>query len=309
MNNAMFYSVIVLTMVTLVSCGGFFTASAPMPTAILTSTVYPAPPTETPMPSTPTPLPDFSELIHMFDYDKTAPLNVDWQAEEQQGAAVIHRLYYVSVDECKVYALLVAPPGNGPYPAVIYMHMGQGNKEQYLEEAKQLAGHGVVSLLLSSPFVRGCGGSQPRIGYIRTVIDIRRGVDLLESIPEVDPVNIGYVGHSFGATWGGVLAGVEPRIKTYVLMAGYAQVSRNDSLEVPDLDAILYIGHAKVASFLFQFSTNDNYISEDEALQYYNAAKELKKILWYDSTHAGLQEAGQADRLNWLSEQLGFDYP
>lgn len=236
-------------------------------------------------------------------------MSVDWQTDEQQGAAVIHRLYYVSVDNCKVYAFLVTPSGSGPYPAVIYMHMGQANKEQYLEEAKQLAGHGVASLLLSSPFVRGCGGTESRVGYVRTVIDIRRGVDLLESIPEVDHVNIGYVGHSFGATWGGVLAGVEPRIKTYVLMAGYAQVSQNDSPEVPELDAILYIGHAKAASILFQFSTEDHYISKDEALQYYDAANEPKKILWYDSTHAGLQEASQVDRLNWLSEQLGFDYP
>lgn len=75
MKNVVYYIAIVATLAMLVSCGGAFTespipTSTPMPTAILTSTVYPEPPTETPMP---TPLPDYRELIHMFDYDETVP--------------------------------------------------------------------------------------------------------------------------------------------------------------------------------------------------------------------------------------------
>jgi dienelactone hydrolase len=269
-------------------------------TATHTSIVEPSTPTKTSLPPTSTLRPRFG----LFDYDKTVPLDVKWESKEQSGATVIHNLNYQSVDNCRVYAFLVTPAGNGPYPAVIYIHMGLAKKTQYLEEAKLLAEHGVVSLLLDAPFVTKCGDD-----YIGGVINMRRGIDLLESLPEVDHENIGYVGHSYGATWGGVLAGVESRIKTYVLMAGYAQVSKKDSPDVANLDAILYIGHAGAVSFLFQFSTRDNYISKDEALQYYNAANEPKKILWYDCTHTGLREAGQADRLNWLSEQLGFDYP
>jgi dienelactone hydrolase len=276
----------------------------------LPPTQTPMPPTQTPLLPTPTPIPEFSELRVMFDYDKTAPLNLKMGLKKQEGAAAVEYLTYRIINDCEISAILVRPLSPGLYPAVIYLHMGQDNKKQYLGEATRLAERGVVSLLLDSPFLSGCATvNQPRKGYILTVNEIRRGIDFLETLPEVDSKRMGFVGHSFGATWGGILAGVETRIKAYVLMAGYAQVSKKDTPDVPDLDAILYIGHNETAAFLFQFSTKDSFISEEDALQYYNAANEPKKILWYESTHAGLQDAGQEDRLSWLSEQLGFDYP
>ena len=92
-------------------------------------------------------------------------------------------------------------------------------------------------------------------------------------------------------------------------MAGYVQVSLHDSPDVGDLDAILYIGHAKDSSFMFQFSNNDQYISQKEAQNYFDAAGGEKTILWYDSTHEGLQQDGQYDRLKWLGMKLDFPYP
>ena len=259
---------------------------------------------------TSTPLPAFDELIHIFDYDPSVPLDARWGDEQARGDAILQSLTYLAPENCRAQAILVRPDGPGPYPAIIYMHRGGADKTQFEDEAVLLAGQGVVALLLDAPFLTGCGDvNDPRQGYIRTVLFVRRGVDLLESLPQVDPARIAYVGHSFGATWGGVLAGVEPRLRVFVLMAGYAQISQHDSPEVPDLDAVLYVGHAEGAAFLFQFSTSDHYISQEDAQQYYDAASGEKTILWYDSTHAGLQEDGQADRLQWLGGHLGFAAP
>src|SRR5438132_6580955 len=58
------------------------------------------------------------------------------------------------------------------------------------------------------------------IFYIQTVIDLRRSVDLLLSRRDIDRKRIGFVGHSFGAHTGVLLASVEKRIKVYVIMAG-----------------------------------------------------------------------------------------
>jgi hypothetical protein len=118
-----------------------------------------------------------------------------------------------------------------------------------------------------------------------------------------------YVGHSYGATWGGVLAGVETRLRAYVLMAGYAQVSENDTPQVPELDAIRYLGHAAPAAYLFQFAENDVFIDHTEAQLYFDTANEPKTMLWYDTDHFALQQASQADRLSWLGQQLGFTPP
>ena len=45
-----------------------------------------------------------------------------------------------------------------------------------------------------------------------------REVDLLAARPDVDEKRLGFVGFSFGATLGGILAGVERGIKAYALM-------------------------------------------------------------------------------------------
>jgi hypothetical protein len=39
------------------------------------------------------------------------------------------------------------------------------------------------------------------------------------------PEHVAYVGHSYGATFGGVIAGVEHRISAFVLMAGWYALS------------------------------------------------------------------------------------
>jgi dienelactone hydrolase len=213
----------------------------------------------------------------------------------------------------RVTAYLVLPAGNGPFPALLYLHAGMMDKDQYLDEAVLLARNGVVSLLIDGPLsstrarrIDPFDLPKVRDAYIRTVVDLRRGVDALESLPQVDPDRMGYVGHSYGATWAGVLAGLETRLGAYVLMAGYAQVSENDSPQVPELDAIRYLPFAAPAAYLFQFAENDAFIDHEEAQLYFDMANEPKTILWYDTDHLALQHVSQADRLRWLAAQLGF---
>jgi len=257
--------------------------------------------------------------VELFDYDRTHPLDMVVEAEEVRDGITIQSVKYYGADHpayqrpLRVTAYLVLPPGDGPFPAILYLHAGMMTKDQYLDEAIFLAKQNVVCLLIDGPLSSTRSArldpfdwQKVREYYIRTVVDVRRGFDLLESLPQVNPDELAYVGHSYGATWAGVIAGVETRIKAYVIMAGYAQVSENDTPQVPELDAIRYIGHAAPAAYLFQFAEHDAFIDEDEAWLYFNTANEPKTILWYDTDHFGLQFAGQADRLTWLSEQLGF---
>ena len=110
-------------------------------------------------------------------------------------------------------------------------------------------------------------GSEPeavRNNFIQSVVDLRRGIDLLRSRSDVDPNRIAYVGHSSGAHWGAILSAVDRRLKTVVLMAGvpteasiliesddpdYVEFRRNTPKEqldtyfkiVGSLDAIHYV--------------------------------------------------------------------
>lgn len=272
------------------------------------------PPTHTPQPTkTPeptfTPDPKFETLARIFDYDHFADLGVIWGNQTLEDNFILDPIYYIGADDCKVRAFVLIPQGDGLYPAVIFLHMGSANKTQYLNEAKQLANLEVVSILLDSPFRRGCVDyEEMRQGYINTVIELRRAVDLLETLETVDPLRIGFVGHSFGGTWGGVLAGVEPRIKAFVLIGGSSQISQIESPDDSDLDAVHFVGHSQ-ADFLFQFSTTDEYITLDDANQYFDTVNGRKQISWYDTNHRDLQFAGEADRLQWLADRLGFHFP
>ena len=71
--------------------------------------------------------------------------------------------------------------------------------------------------------------------HTKTTIDLLRAVDLLTSRSEVDAGRIGYVGHSFGALFGGILAGVEKRIKAFVLMSGVGSFTDVAVANIPTL--------------------------------------------------------------------------
>jgi hypothetical protein len=252
------------------------------------------------------PTPDFKKLSAIFSYDASVPLDVTWGAEYSKGDAKVQEVSYQGTKSCRAGAIIVTPDGDGSFPAVIYLHRVPANKNQFIDEAVELAGYGVISLLLDSPFDLHCyvQTDYSRQGYIETVIFILRGIDFLYSLPQVDRTRLAFVGHSFGANWGGVVAGIDLRIHSFVLMAGVADISYYTSPVIRDMDANYYISHADNDVFLFQFGTFDEYISKDEGYNYFNVTSGLKSILWYDTDHQGVQNVGQADRVAFLLRQL-----
>lgn len=266
----------------------------------LTKKKVTTPPVE-PEPETDPPLPSFDERVRWFDYDAQLPLGITETQIEERGTTKIHHLSYDDPNGGVVPALLVVPEGTGPFAAVIFLHSGQSDLYEFLDEGLAIAGRGAISLLVTVPF-SNVSAQNLRLHYIRTVVALRRGVDLLLARSDVAPGRIGYVGHSFGATWGGVLAGVEKRLKTYVLMGGYGR-----DASIPEtLSPSLYVGHAAPATLLFQFAMNDEFISLEVANEYFQAASEPKTILWYDTTHEFNAQA-RFDRVAWLALQLGLN--
>ncbi len=172
-----------------------------------------------------------NELRRMFDYDRNMPLDVKEVGVENRNGIQVHDISYASPKGGRVTAYLVVPPGKGKFAGIIFMHMRPGSRSTFLDEALSFARMGAVSLLIDAPFSR-TGESKrdfdptvthPEVDrdiYVQTVIDLRRGVDLLLSRADVDRKRIGFVGHSFGAHTGALLAGIEKRIKAYVIMAG-----------------------------------------------------------------------------------------
>jgi len=248
-------------------------------------------------------LPPFEELVLQFAYNDTVPLELEETLLEDREGILLYDISYKSPSVGYVPAFLIVPPGEEPKAAGIYVHWGQGNRSQFVDEGFDLGQLGMISLHINAPWNRtDYAGQDSADTGVQIVKDVRRGIDMLLARPDVDPSRIGYTGHSFGATWGGVLAGVEERVRTFVLMAGAGEISMYDT--VPrTLDAIHYVGHAAPASLFFQFATHDEYISEKASQNYYNAASDPKSMTWYDADHA-LNDQAENDRRDWMIQEL-----
>jgi dienelactone hydrolase len=270
--------------------------------------------------------------LRLFDYDAKAPLEFRDNGARDVGGIQVRDISYASPKAGRVPAYLVVPPGTGPFAGVIFVHWGQGNRSEFVSEALVLARAGAESLLIDGVFNRPGSAAEDfahpekeKQGYIQLVTDIRRGVDLLQARPEVDGKRIAYVGHSYGATWGGVLAGVEHRIRAHVLMGGlpqygdlsdntwiWEQVTKTYSKEAirnyinsyAPLEPKNFVGLAPPSTVMFQFARYDRYITPGVAKIYWDAARQPKVQKWYDTSHEFTDPKALLDRDQFLEAQL-----
>src|SRR5438046_8137705 len=173
-----------------------------------------------------------ADVVHRLHYDRKAPLEVRETGVEQRSGVAVHDISYASPKGGRVPAYLVVPSGKGPFAAVIWGHWYWENSEfrnrkEFLQEAVALAHAGVVSLLTDGPIARPGHiedkaplNQQQVTDLIQQIVDMRRGADLLLARKDVDPKRLAYVGHSYNASVGGFLSGIDKRFKAFVLMAG-----------------------------------------------------------------------------------------
>lgn len=272
----------------------------------------------------------------IFLYDQKAPVVLTVLSERAQDEAIVQDISYASPQGGKVSSYLIASRESKPRVGLIFGHWGEGNREEFVDEAVILTRLGFVSLCLDAPFRRPEEYepqlAEPQQGDLQWIVDVRRGVDLLLEHFALSPDALGYVGHSYGATFGGAVAAIERRIKTYVLMAGWYSFSelmrtsshplieraRNatppeefqaDLAAIAPLDACHYIGDAAPAHLFFQFARNDDFVSLKDAERYFELASEPKRLAWYDDCGHELSAQARLDRVLFLCERLGLAPP
>jgi dienelactone hydrolase len=225
----------------------------------------------------------------------------------------------------RVTGYLVLPPVKGRKPAVIYMHGSGGNRTQFLAPAGWMASRGVVAMTLDSPEARAPqeikpgleGVRQQRALTVQAIVELRRAVDLLRSRPDVDPKRIAFVGWSYGARIGALLAGVEHRITSFDLYSGgavppseYARVAPKN-LRAPiaailaTIDPLHYVAKASPSAVFFQDGTKDKTVPHKALAGLYAAASKPKSIRWYNQGHEPTRQA-YIDGIAWLSQRLGL---
>jgi fermentation-respiration switch protein FrsA (DUF1100 family) len=222
----------------------------------------------------------------VFVYNRQAPLEVVVHSEQVRDDTVLQDIRYNSPAGGKVTAYLIFPASASLRAGLLFGHWGEGNREEFVEEARILAHLGCVSPCIDAPYQRPQEYEpqlpEPPGADVQWIIDVRRGVDLLLERFALSPSSLGYVGHSYGATFGGALAAMAP------------------------LDARHYIGQAAPAHLLFQFARTDPSVSVEDAERYFDLASSPKQMTWYDDCGHELSAQARLDRVDFLAEQIAI---
>lgn len=269
-------------------------------------------------------------MTEQFDYAEKNDFDIRIVSIQNKDDSTIQDMTYLNPFGVRRAAYYVRPEtGEGPFPCILYVHWyepeaGDSNRTQFLEEAQDMAKRGAASLLVETMwsdrdwFIKREQAEDVQ-SSINQVIELRQAIDILLAQPGVDADNFAYVGHDFGAMYGAVMGSVDPRPKSYVLMAGtprfpdwflyYPQLEGQARQEFIDsftaFDPVTVIPDLAPAPVLFQFGDNDPHVPKERGKEFYEAAGDPKEVRWYAAGH-GLNEDAQKDRVAWVSEKLGI---
>lgn len=268
-----------------------------------------------------------AKLAAPFAYDSSRPLELQTRSKDRRPAGIEVRDVSFTAPDGRTDAYLVVPARAEQLPAVIYAHGALGDRGELLEEAVKLSAHRVVALTLDMAYsprrARPLGppGMQAVRARVQLEVDavreIRRAVDLLRSLSSVDGDRIGYVGWSAGARVGAIVAGVEPRIEAFDLIAGgaaplseylnAAPAELRAQLEplLGKTDPLRYVGHAGPSALLFQNGRRDEVVPNAALQELARAGSKPKEVRWYNSGHVP-SERIWSDSSRWLASRLDF---
>lgn len=181
--------------------------------------------------------------------------------EQDRAEGCIRRLVrYRCEDDLEVegYLLVPRPAPSQPVPGVVVLHSTvnytirqpaglEGPPEKYF--GLRLAQRGMVAFCPRCFLWQGEGSYTDRVaqfqqrhpgslGMAKMLWDAQRAVDILQSLPEVDPQRIGTVGHSLGAKEALYLAAFDPRVQVTVSSEG------GIGTRFSNWDAVWYLGPA-----------------------------------------------------------------
>jgi dienelactone hydrolase len=265
------------------------------------------------------------ELLSLYDYEPGA-LDVQEGESRERDGAVVRDLSYAG-PEGRITAYYVTPQGDGPFPAVVFMHGSPGQRVTFLGEAVELAQRGIASVLPDAPFARS--PRPPDVDFTESdparlsqlVIELRRAVDFLVEQDEVDPSRLGYVGFSWGGSLGANFAAVERRVGSFVLISGVPRLSERlveigeereiEGLEgyadvIEPYDAVNYLGDVAPNALYLQFGEQDTAPSPEQGREMMDVASEPKEMHLYDAGHE-LNDVAKADRANWLAQRFELE--
>ena len=244
----------------------------------------------------------------------------------------VQQLSYTQLDGSSNAATLVTPATStaGPKPAILFLHWYEpprptSNRTEFLAEAVELAGSGVVSLLVDTPWTTEnwfpTRDAAKDFEFTQQMTkDVRRAIDVLMAQPGIDKSRVAVVGHDFGAMWGALAVAEDPRVTHFVYMAGtrsftdwYLFTPKKEGAEreafvakLAPLDPIAHLAKISPRPVLLQFGTKDPFVKNEAATAMADAVTGAKTVKTYEFEHE-LTVQARRDRIAWLKEQFRIE--
>jgi cephalosporin-C deacetylase-like acetyl esterase len=261
-----------------------------------------------------------------FGYDAAAPLRyVDRGVVAHGHGVAVHDVSFAS-QGIRVDGYLVAPSSTARRrPAVVVVHGSGGDRSELLSQAEHLAvTRRIVALTITEPSTSHPPGRAATVGaflrqtratQVRDVVAVRRAVDVLRSLPQVDAGRIGYLGWSAGAKNGAFVASSEPRVKALALLSAGADPLASFVAHAPpgtkasvrrilgSVDPLRYIARARPGSVLLVDGTRDEIVPHEALLNVVHAAPRGTTVRWFPAPHA-LDRAAWDAAFAWLARKL-----
>ena len=260
----------------------------------------------------------YLDATYFQGYDPSAPLQVEITEEKLEADYRWTRFYYRGFREDRVPAVMVAPrAAGGPLPCVVFVH-GIGNDKEFMHR------HGLDLPFVKAGFAFVCFDQLTRgerklhrksswaeaeafrVRAAYTVGDVRRLMDYLSTRSDIATNRIYLCGASYGAITGSTATAFDSRIRAATLVYGGGNLWRLLSAEAADelgqwrlpaylvgwyfgsvFDPIKYVGRIAPRPVLLQNGKADTVVSPAAARALQEAAREPKKIIWYEGDHLG----------------------
>jgi len=202
----------------------------------------------------------FKAVKAVLDYDRTIPLDVRLIEVTEFPGHSRHRIVYQGW-RGRLPAYLVLPKtGQAPFPVVLLVHVGSSSKETWWQADGAEVGVAMRDSLLNAGFAifaidtQGHGErvavhdfmpvstafagrrwiNRVRDLGVETAVDLRRGLDYLETRPEIDVGRASIVGTSMGGVVATLVAATDDRIRSAVI--GVAAVEHRQLYPFRPLD-------------------------------------------------------------------------
>ena len=215
-----------------------------------------------------------------------------------------------------------------PFAGVVLWHWFSqeplGDRNQFLDEARELAGRGVVCLLPQGrfPWFEDPIGADHDVTAIeREVARFSAGLDLLAARDDVDQDRLAVVGHDFGAMLASIVAAREQRVRAAVLIAptprwgdwflpfweiGEERTAYLSALE--PLDPQAQMASIAPRPVLLQLAEHDYFVPLMAGFELRRASGESHAldVRQYDADHEMASTDARRDRASFLAETIGL---